>query len=321
MARSIELNEQQAAKIIAHNRQAVDLMLDAGQPGLLPASRFVFFAAFDGTNNTLNNHPQANAQPTNVAQLWTQYQMSDRYGGGYFVGPGAPGTLSKSDWVSTAVTQQVQITAENAYVKFMDQALQWLAKPGAEQAVSVVISAFSRGNASAAIFSQLLYDRGLSHPDGYVLIAPQQIRVSAGVLFDPVTTAVTCSVAFAPNSVNIVCMLAMNEYRYLFPSTQYPGQVGISTINMVGNHCDIGGGYDNGLAALSLDGATRFLRACGLDALGEVPANRQFNDPGSKNLVHSEGAPSGVQDPQRPWDAYREFECNPEDFLATTRLA
>jgi len=67
------------------------------------------------------------------------------------------------------VTQQVINAAENAYIDMGFQASAWLkSNPGGD--VTAAITAFSRGDASAAIFSQMLYVRGLIDPaNGQVL--------------------------------------------------------------------------------------------------------------------------------------------------------
>ena len=152
------------------------------------------------------------------------------------------------------------------------------------------------------------------------MIAPEKISVSAGVLFDPVTTGVRSSVAFAPVVTNVIDIFAMNEYRHLFLSTNYRKVEGIKTIDMVGNHCDIGGGYDNGIGAITLGAATKFLNECGLP-INSVPRNRRFAKPAPDALVHSEGAFGEPPDAVRPWSAYRNFEANDKDFDPGTRLA
>lgn len=318
---TIQLNQEQADGIIDTNKVYVQRILDAAHTAILPTNRFIFFAAFDGTGNEENNGNNANKQTTNVAQLWKQYKENDdeRCGGAYFAGAGTEGTISNSDWLSSAVTAQITNTAENAYKEFEKQAKKWFEKSRDEYAVSIVITGFSRGVASAAIFSRLLYENGLKIGNRKV-IGREKIAVTAGVLFDPVTTSITCDVSFAPTMANVVNIFALNEYRHLFPGTDYSRQQGISTMYMIGNHCDIGGGYDNGIGAMTLDAATKFLQDCGLDALSKVPKGRQYSKPAMDKLVHSEGVGDGGQDPLRPWSAYRDFQSQHEDFVSTTRL-
>jgi hypothetical protein len=324
MTAAIVLNQTQANRILAANKKNAKQIIDSAHSNILPTNRFVFFAAFDGTGNTLKNTNKPNPQTTNVAQLWDQYNnnTSDRFCGGYFPGPGTPGSIKNSAWLNTAVTQEVEATVEKAYKLFEQKALAWFANdPSQERSVSVAITGFSRGVASAAIFSRNLYERGLKDADGKTLIAAQKISVSTGILFEPVTTSVTCSVAFAPVTTNTVNIFALNEYRHLFMSTNYRNVEGIKTIDMLGNHCDVGGGYDNGIDALTLNAATKFFQECGLEAMENVPAIRQFQAPSPQALIHSEGALNGAPDPLRPWSAYRDFEAQPQDFDSTTRLA
>jgi len=74
----------------------------------------------------------------------------------------------------------------------------------------------------------------------------------------------------------------------------------VTTIPMLGNHCDVGGGYDNGLAALALEAATAFLQRAGLP-LGPV-GDRQFAGVNSI-AIHSEDADEGAE-LQSKWEVY-----------------
>lgn len=254
------------------------------------ATSFVFFAAFDGTNNDKDNVPRGELS-TNVGQLWTQYQRQNRssgsqnrFGGGYYKGPGAPGTLSESSWLPPQVKEQVILTAENAYHDFCQQA----SSHGDTSTVVVVLTSFSRGGASAAIFAQMLYERGLIHPaTKTALVPPKQVAVVGGVLFDPVMTGVNTTLAYPPNVSDLLVLRALNEYRYLFYGADYSKypESAIRTKNIYGNHCDIGGGYDNGIAGLTLATATEYLKSLGL-SIGSVPPERQYVR--SQVCVHTE---------------------------------
>jgi hypothetical protein len=239
-----------------------------------------------------------------VAQLFLQAQAAQQNNldldANYYPGPGTKGTLSKSDWLNSQVTKQVIKTAENAYDDFARSASAWLeSHPGG--AVNVALTSFSRGIASAAIFTQLLNQKGLTDPatQNKVLIAPGQVKVAAGVIFDPVATGVTANIAFAPNVSNVVNVRAQDDYRQLFKAVDYSRQAGVTTVPMIGNHCDVGGGYDNGIAALTLQAATDFFRNSGI-AIGPVAANRQFTGVASI-AIHTEQ----FDDNGRPkWDVY-----------------
>ena len=315
MTISVELNARQKKAVKDTNRQQAQAIDDAARTGAVPTNAFVFFAAFDGTNNDLKN--RASPQNTNVAQLWLQCSASAEWGarvrGQYYPGPGTKGTLTLSSWSYPQVTEQVIRTAENAYNDFKREAKDWLqAHPGSP--VTAVLTSFSRGGASAAIFSQMVYDRGLIDPadPGKVLIPPGKVSVSAGVLFDPVMTGVTVDLAFAPNAGNIVDIFAVNEYRYEFKAADYSKQRGMVTIRMLGNHSDIGGQYDNGIGAQSLGAATRFLMKSGLPLSGVDPervfTNEQLN-------IHDEGRnPDGTE----IWSEYASFSTLSVD--STQRL-
>jgi hypothetical protein len=110
--------------------------------------QFVFFAAFDGTNNDKNNVAlSGNPQSTNVAQLFDQVSNANstnaNVGKGYYAGPGTGGTLTASSWLPPQVTQQVIDTAVQAYNDFADQASKWLkANPGGT--VTTMLTSFGR---------------------------------------------------------------------------------------------------------------------------------------------------------------------------------
>ncbi|PFH10884.1 hypothetical protein BCF11_3318 [Collimonas sp. PA-H2] len=246
---------------------------------IVSGNQFVFFAAFDGTNNDKNNVPSG-AQSTNVAQLSDQATSAaltnPNLKVGYYAGPGTAGSLTGSSAVSTQVTQEAINTANKAYKEFSVAASAWLGNnPGGS--VTTAMTAFSRGADAAAVFSQLLYERGLTDPStGAILIPPGKVGVSAGVIYDPVETGMSGNMVFAPNAQNLAIIRADNEYRYLFKAADYSAQPGATTFIFTGNHCDIGGTYDNGLAGLTLQAGTGFLQNSGL-SISNVPVSRQFN--------------------------------------------
>jgi hypothetical protein len=292
MTMKVPLSAQQIQDLREHNQSQIPVIVGAAKANIIADGQFVFFAAFDGTNNDMNHHPN-DKYDTNVAQLWSQYVVARskraNLGGGYYAGVGTDGTLTHSEWLPPNVTQQAIVTAQKAYDEFCVQASDWLRMSGnAGKPVAVAITSFSRGGASAAIFSQMLYARGLADPKngGKVLVPPGRVPISAGVLFDPVTTGISVNLAFAPNAKNIVDIEALNEYRQLFKGADYFNQPGvIAIVPMYGNHCDIGGGYDLGLSALALEAATGFLKKSGLP-ISDVPSKRRFNP--NEVAVHSE---------------------------------
>lgn len=262
---------------------------------------FVFFAAFDGTNNDMDDLA-GDPLCTHVGQLWRQYQpgLGGPRQGGYYPGLGRNGRPRRETWLPAAVTGGVIATAEKAYADYATAAAAWRAAHP-RSAVPVVLAAFSRGAASAAMFSQLLYQRGLvlPHPSGRVLVKPGKIRIAAGVLFDPVATGVKGNLALPPTAQHIVVFKALNEYRQLFKAVDYTVQKdSVTTLGFYGNHCDVGGGYDNGLAAVTLDAATQFLQKSGL-TLQDVPASRRL-EPAAVALHSEEYDLEG----HKRWDVY-----------------
>jgi hypothetical protein len=93
----------------------------------ISSSTFVYFAAFDGTNNDKNNLTvSGNPLSTNVAELSSEVTQTSNVYVGYFPGPGTEGTLTASSWLAPQVTAQVRSTAEAAYHDFATQASLWL---------------------------------------------------------------------------------------------------------------------------------------------------------------------------------------------------
>lgn len=225
-------------------------------------NQFVFLGAFDGTNNNANDPSSIpnGEQTTNVGELFKQYltasESNSNLGGNYYAGPGSSDTLPGSSALPSQVTQEAINTAGKAYNDFQRQAVAWLsANPAADPktSIAVAMTSFSRGADAAAVFSQILYEKGLTDPSsGKVLVPPGQLGISAAVIYDPVETGMSGNMAFAPNTQNMVVIRAENEYRYAFKAADYSSQIGAKTFDMLGNHCDIGGGYDNGLGALNL---------------------------------------------------------------------
>lgn len=308
MTTIVDLNAAQTKFILDTNQQQKQAIISAARADAVSKNGFVFFAAFDGTNNEFSN--DGSLQNTNVAQLFTQ--VAEVQGANpnvfayYYAGPGTQGSLKGSSWESAQVTAQVIATARSAYRDFVDRASGWLAT-NAGKSVTAAFTSFSRGCASSAIFSQLLYEKGLVDPNdaARVLIAPGKITVSAGLLFDPVTTGVRGNLAFTPNVKNVLKVLARNEIRQFFRAANYSNQPDIvTTIPMYGNHCDIGGSYDNGIAAISLEAATGFFRRSGLP-IADVPASRRFTGRAihadQALVIHSEGD---------KWDEYGNFSLN-----------
>jgi len=282
----IELNATQLRQIRDYNRDIGQRIKRAAQKTINPQRDFVYFAAFDGTNNDkddLCGDPLC----TNVGQLWNQYlpraDSGTNLGGAYYPGLGTKGRPRRDTWMPRAVTEQVRATARKAYEDLATQAADRRLRQ-ARGKIAIVLAAFSRGAASAAIFSQMLCRDGLRV--GEWRIPPDELRVSAGVLFDPVATGVAGNLAFPPGARNIVVIKALNEYRHLFKAVDYSSQPDVVTpFGMYGNHCDIGGGYDNGIAAQALEAATAFLRKAGLP-LDKVPPARRSQ--ARSIAVHSE---------------------------------
>ena len=147
---------------------------------------FVFFAAFDGTDNGSNPllDGSGDTQATAVAQLFSQVLPSGlptgNIGGRYEPGVGTPNTIPGSaGFNQVALDAQVLAAAQDAYVRFAAQATAWLVSHPNGSLTSMITS-FSRGGASAAIFAQMLYEKGLVNAEGTVLIPPGTVGADIG---------------------------------------------------------------------------------------------------------------------------------------------
>ncbi len=284
-----ELNEKQSERALAQ----ADKIANAADTSAIKKEQFVFFAAFDGTRNDKGDMKlSGNPEDTNVAELYLQARKAElgnssrNFKTGYYKGHGTKGTLMASAWEPNQVTDEAIRTADKAYNDFSEQASKWL-KYHPDGDVTTAITSFSRGGGTAAVFSQMLYERGLIDPKTKrQLIPPGQVGVSAGVIFDPVTTGQDGNVAFAPNVKNIAVLRAENEYRYLFKGVDYHNQDGIKIFDVAGNHCNVGGGYQkDGLGNLHLGVATQYLQKSGLP-IADVDPSRQYK--GEKLVAYNE---------------------------------
>ncbi|WP_434631888.1 hypothetical protein [Chromobacterium sp. CV08] len=286
-------------------RARAETIARAAQPAVT-AGQFVYFAAFDGTAND-KDHLSRGMQSTNAAQLYQQAVTAaagnPALAAAYFPGPGTGPTLPGSSFLPPVVTAEAVRTAKLAYDDFQHKAVAWLHDhPGGS--VAVAAAAFSRGNDAASVFAQLLFERGLSDPaSGRMLVPPGQLGLSAAALYDPVMTGMSGNMAFPPNSRNLLILRAENEYRTLFKAADFSGQAGALNFNFPGNHCDVGGGYDNGLAGLTLQAGTAFLQKAGVP-VADVPPQRRF-DARQPALVHDEGV---NQYGQTIWSTYGSYE-------------
>jgi hypothetical protein len=275
------LNEAQTEQA----QQRAETIADTAQVGAIKKDEFVFFTAFDGTRNDKGDIAlSGNPEDTNVARLYDQVDTLAKAQGNknivaaYYAGHGTENAEPLSDWFPPQVTREAISTAEEAYKAFCLAARDWLKDhPGGE--VTTAITSFSRGTGPAAIFSQMLYEKGLIDPKtGQALIEPGKVGVSAGVIFDPVTNGTKGNMAFAPNVKNVVIIRADSEFRGEFLADNHQTRQGITVLTATGNHCNIGGGYgDDGLGNLHLDAATRFLQKSGLE-ISEVDPSRKLKE-------------------------------------------
>jgi len=229
-------------------------------------NQFVFVAHFDGTRNDKDNLALSDSQyPTNVARL--HELMGPHANGRNYVSHYEPGVGTNTDdsWYTRtknaafSPSGDMHDAAERAYERFSNKAYQWLKNhPDADpaEALKVIATGFSRGGGTAAVFSQMLYERGLKDPEnGDILVEPGVLGLSGAMIFDPVTTGYEGNERFSPTSRNINVLRSQHEYRTAFRGTDYGDNPHINIVEVMGNHSDIGGGYDRGIGAKVLENA------------------------------------------------------------------
>lgn len=115
--------------------------------------------------------------------------------------------------------------------------------------------------------SQLLYEKGL---------------------IDPVSTGYDGNAAFSPTSRNITVVRARNGYRAWFKGVDHTRHPGATTVEVMGNHCNIGGGHDHGIAARVLEASTAWFRTSGVP-IGEVRPHSRYD--GQATIYHERDIP------------------------------
>nr|WP_294868040.1 DUF2235 domain-containing protein [uncultured Pseudogulbenkiania sp.] len=266
----------------------------APQVGARTGQQFVFVAHFDGTNNDKDDLKlSGNPLPTNVAELWSQMKPleADNFKTQYYRGVGTdPGAEGLADALMPSA--EMRATASRAYKDFEDEATDWLrAHPEANptESLKVMATGFSRGGGTAAIFSQLLYERGLTDPQtGKTLIPPGQLGLAGAMIYDPVTTGYDGNSSFSPTSENITVVQAQNEYRTLFKGVHHSTHPDVTVVPVTGNHCNIGGGYDRGIGARVLEASNDWFQKSGVP-IQEMPRDKRHD--GSATVYHERDLP------------------------------
>lgn len=258
------------------------------------ATRFIFFAAFDGTNNDEGNLKlSGDPYPTNISHLRAQAREAAENHEGlrsrYYPGVGTGGDQGGLVQAAVLPTNAINAAAEKAYAEFRRAALEHLGRPGASVAdLGAAVTGFSRGGASAIRFAQLLSERGLVAPDGQVLAPPGGIPVTAMALIDPVARFVDVPMHIPPNvQGQVLSVIAEHEHRTDFRPLYHADDPRVTHVEHPGNHVGLGGGYDRqGTAANVLEGVTGYLRRRGV-AIAEVPPELR-HDPRAPQRLYTE---------------------------------
>jgi hypothetical protein len=270
------------------NKESIEKMSSGS-----PISKFVFFAAFDGTNNDKDNLALAHdPYQTNIANLFDQAETNKSHNlrARYYPGVGTGGERGNQLNAAFLPTEPLRATAEQALHEFAKVARDYLRENRTATPADLCASTvgFSRGTASQVLFAQMLEQRGLVLPDGTQVAPPGSIRVSAMVMFDPVHTFIQGDLSL-PATVQgkVLVFRAEDERRSEFRLADYGADPRAHTVSLPGNHVGLGGGYDlHGTAAVALEGATGFLRNSGVE-LAPVPARLRF-DPGLPVPIYTE---------------------------------
>jgi hypothetical protein len=221
-------------------------------------NRYTWVGAFDGTNNNRDTVGlSGNPLSTNVGQIEKQIADANvdnpNVKSRYYAGVGTAGTQPAS---GVEPDFQIMVTAEKAYKEYNVAAADWLANnPGGD--VTVMLTSFSRGGGTAAVFSQLLFERGITDASGNVLVPPGTNLIVGGVILDTVNTTSNLNAAIVGvrSDADMKYVAAENEYRGQFKALDNSNQTAGTFYSGDGNHSGIGGGQDRGLGALWLGGA------------------------------------------------------------------
>ncbi|MDO9437981.1 hypothetical protein [Hydrogenophaga sp.] len=124
-------------------QQRAAAMARASAPVVQPG-KFVFFAAFDDTGG-IKEVPGSAGYPqrTSVGQMYERYDSSRP--GGYYLFPDTPGALGNSTANGGAVTEQMKMTANDAYDDFVREAREWLAEDPSRSAKDISTSNMGLG--------------------------------------------------------------------------------------------------------------------------------------------------------------------------------
>ena len=254
---------------------------------------FVFFAAFDGTNNDKGNLPLSGSPyQTNIANLYDMGKAKEgpNFQARYYPGVGTGGEHGSFLNAGPAPTEPLEAIARKALNNFAYEADKYLqSTPGATPAdLSAVTAGFSRGNAAQVMFAQMLDQEGLKLRDGTVVAPPHSVPITGMVMIDPVHTAVKGDLSLPGNVRGEVLALgALDETRYQFRRADYSLDPRVKLLELPGNHVGLGGGYDqHGSSAAALQASVSYLRNSGAD-LGQAPPQLQF-DPNRPAPVYSE---------------------------------
>ena len=266
--------------------QQVQMQREAmGQLHGAPAGKFVFFAAFDGTNNDKDNLKlSGNPYPTNVTNLHRQAldasQSNENLKVRYYPGVGTGGDMGGLLQSGPFPTEPVQVAANRAYRHFAEQADNFLHNNHTATYKDISLSSvgFSRGTASQVLLAQMLNDKGLVTEDGKVLAPPGGIEVKGMVMFDPVHSYIKGDMRLPPYvRGDVLVVRADDEFRTEFKAADYSRDPRVKTIDLHGNHCGIGGGsHPRGTAAAALEGSTKYFQNIGV-SVADVPASLRFN--------------------------------------------
>ena len=305
--------------------QQVQVQREAmGQLRGAQTGKFVFFAAFDGTNNDKDNLKlSGNPHPTNVAHIYQQAEVAklvdSNFQTGYYRGVGTGGDMGGLLQAGPFPTEPVQAAALQAYRDFAEQADKYLRdNPTATyQDISLSSVGFSRGTASQVLLAQMLNDRGLVTEDDRRLAPKGGIEVRGMVMLDPVHSYIKGDMRLPANvKGDVLVVRADDEFRTEFKAADYSRDPRVKTVSVYGNHCGVGGGsHLRGTAAAALEGSTKYLQNSGV-TVADVPASLRFdaNEPiplhseayqtarnGQRLYDHSEDGDPGKTKPALQW--------------------
>ncbi len=214
----------------------------------------IFYAAFDGTGHST---PPKHHSPSNVRSLFEVLSLREKRGDAQIAARYQPGPCMRKNSVSRWIASRRGRTAvqqlEVMYSDLVRQATEWKRRDP-NIIMRVVSLGFSAGATQAAVFTNLLHERGIADPSDptavHACIASPGVTPQVVALYAPIAAGVPRSLdrCLAPSVVSGFQILPMDEFREGFRSEPllapgFSADGRFLSISLPGSQADVGGGY------------------------------------------------------------------------------